>query len=413
MTKILIIHSHWNNRGDEAALRALIDELLKKYNDLTVKIQILANHEVLQFPYQGDRVKKLQYRFPRKRTFWDLEIALLTRGKISFTKGGREFCKAVKEADIIVHGPGGPNIGDVYAISEPFYLKRLLLVQKMHKPYVFYAPSMGPFQMQKRKKLREKILNGASLLCVREPISQKYLQQQLDIQIPIHVTLDSAFQNDCNYKGMEHILEKDHDLNAFLKKYDKVVGITVTDLLWHQKLSKDPNVKKNIDQTFKKFLTFLKEKKYGVVFIPQLFGEDHDAPYMSSLALDNCFTLSDEYDAYFQQFFICKLYAVVGMRYHSNIFSAKALIPFVSIAYEQKMEGFMKKADLSKYCLLLEKLNFKSLKEKFELLENEYASYREKLQIIKPVLKKEASETTKMLCEIIEEVKEKNEKCYK
>ena len=32
---------------------------------------------------------------------------------------------------------------------------------------------------------------------------------------------------------------------------------------------------------------------------------------------------SEERDTYFQQYVIGKLYAVVGMRYHSNIFSAK------------------------------------------------------------------------------------------
>lgn len=30
MKHILIIHAHWNNRGDEAAVRAIIDELMKR-----------------------------------------------------------------------------------------------------------------------------------------------------------------------------------------------------------------------------------------------------------------------------------------------------------------------------------------------------------------------------------------------
>ena len=30
MKYIYIIHAHWNNRGDEAAVRALTDELLKE-----------------------------------------------------------------------------------------------------------------------------------------------------------------------------------------------------------------------------------------------------------------------------------------------------------------------------------------------------------------------------------------------
>ena len=44
-------------------------------------------------------------------------------------------------------------------------------------------------------------------------------------------------------------------------------------------------------------------------------------------------------------------YAIIGMRYHSNIFSAKAGTPFISISYEQKMAGFMNKMNLEKYCI--------------------------------------------------------------
>lgn len=61
---------------------------------------------------------------------------------------------------------------------------------------------------------------------------------------------------------------------------------------------------------------------------------------------DNYFVIcsdDEKYDTYFQQYVIGCMYAVIGMRYHSNIFSAKMGTPFISISYEQKMQGFMKK----------------------------------------------------------------------
>ena len=69
---------------------------------------------------------------------------------------------------------------------------------------------------------------------------------------------------------------------------------------------------------------------------------------------------SEERDTYFQQYVIGKLYAVVGMRYHSNIFSAKMGIPFVSVSYEQKMKGFMQSIGLSEYCIDLNELSEKT-----------------------------------------------------
>lgn len=87
-----------------------------------------------------------------------------------------------------------------------------------------------------------------------------------------------------------------------------------------------------------------------MIFIPQLYGNGNDYDLMSQYVTssESCYVVkadSDLYDAYFQQFLISKLYMVIGMRYHSNIFSAKMGTPFVSISYEQKMQGFMKKLD--------------------------------------------------------------------
>ena len=82
----------------------------------------------------------------------------MTKGKLSVTKEGREFINEVKKADIVLHAPGGPSIGDIYEESEWLYLKRLQLIKRMGVPYMFYAPSMGPFKNEKRNKQRKAIL---------------------------------------------------------------------------------------------------------------------------------------------------------------------------------------------------------------------------------------------------------------
>lgn len=46
---------------------------------------------------------------------------------------------------------------------------------------------------------------------------------------------------------------------------------------------------------------------------------------------DNYFVIcsdDEKYDTYFQQYVIGCMYAVIGMRYHSNIFSAKMGTPY-------------------------------------------------------------------------------------
>ena len=75
----------------------------------------------------------------------------------------------------------------------------------------------------------------------------------------------------------------------------------------------------------KRSIKTLVDKGYGIVFIPQLYGTGNDYKLMSGFATgkDSFFTIpdsDDRYDSYFQQYVIGQLYAVVGMRYHSNIF---------------------------------------------------------------------------------------------
>lgn len=73
---------------------------------------------------------------------------------------------------------------------------------------------------------------------------------------------------------------------------------------------------------------------------------------------------------------IGQLYAVIGMRYHSNIFSAKMGTPFISISYEQKMKGFMEKMNLAEYCIDLKTLSKDTIENRFEQLVNHYDEYK-------------------------------------
>lgn len=69
--------------------------------------------------------------------------------------------KEPKKADIVLHAPDGPSIGDIYEEFELLYLKRLHLIKKMGVSYMFYAPSMDPFKSEKRNKQSKIILQDA------------------------------------------------------------------------------------------------------------------------------------------------------------------------------------------------------------------------------------------------------------
>lgn len=398
---ILIIHAHWNNRGDEAALRAMIDALVQKYPDAKINVMLETSEVKQAFRMKNVSLEPMQY--PRKRDLLLESVPLLlSRGKWCFTSRSRHFTEMVRRADVVVHAPGGPSIGDIYVKQEMHYLYRLLIVKAMKKPYMFYAPSMGPFRSKKplRNLLRKKVLSGASVFCLREPVSQKYVRE-FSRKLAPTVTLDAAFQYPVDEAVNRDILERYESLNQFLTAHEKVIGMTITDLAWNPRFSKDKGVADRIRASFSEIMAYLSRKGYGVLFIPQLFGSQNDKDYMTTFCTDNCFVMEDTYDCYFQQYVIAKLYALIGMRYHSNIFSAKMGSPFISVAYEQKMLGFMKKADLSDYCIPIEALSFETLRTKFERLESHYDDYRERLSEMRPVFAAESAKTTEALLEFM------------
>ena len=138
-----------------------------------------------------------------------------------------------------------------------------------------------------------------------------------------------------------------------------------------------------------------------MLFIPQLFDGANDYEYMKSFACNNCYVMSDKLDCSFQQYIIGRIKAVVGMRYHSNIFSAKRGTPFVSVSYEQKMQGFMKKAGLLEHCLPISELSAGNLCDKFQNMMDNYNEYKNILAVKKNEFKRESSRTTELVCQLL------------
>lgn len=401
--KIVIIHCHTANRGDEAAVHALVDELNILYPECKITLFMRGN---TRYPNMPDNVvSKYQYSpIGKKKTFeyWMIKVS---KGKLAFTEDAKTFLEEIKNSDIILHAPGGPSIGDTYFDGEPQYLRIYDILKVLKKRYMFYAPSMGPFEREERNAWRKRVLLAAEAIVIRDPISAVNVKKLITDK-PIFQTLDSALQHDIDLDLNKKKLDDYSDLKRFIDNNEKIVGITITDLLWHPIFSKDKKTEENINKTFTRFLNEIVRRGYRVIFIPQLYGAGNDFDLMNSFALDNqnYFIIpdnDDRYDTYFQQYLIGQLYAVIGMRYHSNIFSAKMNTPFVSISYEQKMKGFMEKMNLSQYCLDIQDLDYDQLIDKFQKLELDHNQYKNYLISKHEEVKKESYKTTEILKEIL------------
>lgn len=399
---ILIVNAHWNNRGDEAAIRAMIDSLRSRLPINDMKIMILSTN-VNQFPYED--VKQINMYPISKISYIDSVLTLLTLGKLSLTRNGKQYLKAVTKSDLIIHAPGGPSIGDLYGgkVKDYPYLFRLLIALMKNKAIFFYAPSMGPFNNKTVNYFRKIILKKAKLIVVRENISAKYLKEQLNLDS--YVTIDSAFQN----KIPENYISKDPNLLEILTIIDAkhVVGITITDLKWHPKYKNYLDLSEQITDAISQTLEFLINKGYSILLIPQLFGEYHDTQFLSKFKKhrSEILILPEDVDSYSQQLIISKLFCVIGMRYHSNVFAAKQNVPFISIYYEHKMKGLMEKIELTDFMINVEDISFNQIRVKFIQIEESYYLIKNHLKIQTSLLEQESKKTTDLIIKTLYENK--------
>lgn len=358
---------------------------------------MIVGFRVEQFPYDDIERIELYPNIWSKVERLEAVVNVLTFGKLVFTRRGREFIRAVNEADIVIHAPGGPTIGDLNALGDLHYLYRMLVAKVFkRKPLFFYAPSMGPFSGRLRNAARKFILRRADAIILREEISRGYLRDQLGLEA--YVTLDSAFQNDIpedyiqRYDNVSQILE--------LIEGKRTVGMVITDLKWYPVYRHAEGLAERIMTSCSEVVNYLLERGYSILLIPQLFGEVDDIPLLETIRevdKDRILICPPNIDSYGQQVMISKLFALISMRYHPVVFAAKANTPFISIYYEHKAEGFARKVGLTDFTIHVEALSASDIVGKFEVLERDYDVVKERLRAINPLLREQTRKTTRII----------------
>ncbi len=390
---ITIMNVHWNNHGDEAALMALLGGLRKLYPDCSITIPLKDPKSVECFP---DLKYVNTYPGQFKTSILEIWVGVLTNCKFVKNKVLKRLIKSLSSSDLIIYGPGGSVINDRFFWRKQMeYLLPFIYAKFYRIPLYVAAPSIGPFT-KRNNFMRTWLLKTAKILCVREDISKKYLDT-IGINKNVEVTIDSAFLSEIDQSNNQEKLENYLELKEFLSQHERVIGITITDFTWHVKYNQDTELINRINNSFHEFIEKLESDEFGILFIPQLFGNQNDSKYMSQFAKKHSFVMDEKYDADFQQHIISKIHSVVGMRYHSNIFSAKMCTPFVAVMYEEKMEGFIQQADLLEYSIPLKEISFDKLTEKFNLVSEDYSKIKEKLQKGLPNWRDRARRTINLL----------------
>lgn len=403
---ILIINQHGENRGDEAALRAMLAEFEAKLEDVefTLLYQFRSASLRLNFdqkvedlpivlPYM-DYIRLLLYTVLKiLRVDWEWILSPVLRSII----------RAYKRTDLIVSAPGGPYFGDIYANHEILHWWFVLLGQLFKKPMFLYATSAGPFAIKSLNVVRRWLYPKFSTLVVREEVSASYIRGLLGKDVEVIVTADSAIQQDfAPYQRIKYFDENRSDLQSKM-----LIAVSLNDYSYPD--SEDPRKKKDdYEREIIKVLShLLSAYDAHLMMFPQLYGGAHsDYSFLENMGKllpdGSSWEIIDpglDSDMQRRLFAMCDVH--LASRYHPAIFGNTGLVPGICIFYEHKAVGFMEQLGLGKYAFDIRNLDANTLNAALDEIILHRKEIVAHLKESVPLLRAKSRETTQLALNLI------------
>lgn len=336
---VVVVNQHGDNRGDEAALRAMLDGLAERLGPVrfTVVHQFADPTSCVAVPHDVTWVAMRHGPLTMVRSLVALVAALV--GAPWRWVADRDTATAIDahaDADLAVSAPGGPYFGDLYAGHEPVHWLYARLAGRFGVPSILYAPSAGPFRRRLWNPGRRWVLGGFDTVVVREQVSAGHIAALMGPRFAVHTTTDSALQQPVAAR----------DRAAWLG--DRVVVVvSAIDL-----------GRADLDDAVVSAVAALCARASAdtgsgvhVAFIPQLHGPRRDTPYLQQLAgrlsaavagSDVTVEVIDEHTTSdVQRSCVAAADFVLAGRYHPAVFALAAAVPVVCVAYQHKAAGVM------------------------------------------------------------------------
>ena len=354
MHHILIINQHGENRGDEAAMRAMLARfqeelgdvrftLLYQFRDRNLRLKFAEDVEALPIVLPPTDYLRLGFFSAAKVSRWEPD------GVLSPTM--RKIVAAYRSADLVVSAPGGPYFGDIYVNHEIVHWWYVWLAARFGKPLFLYAPSAGPFENPTLNVLRRRLYRKFDVLVTREELSRDHLLGLLGPDTQVHVTADSAIQLSFPPQPRSEYFtgERSHLAEKFL------VAVSLNNYRYPG--AADPDAQRaRYDAAMLDLLHHLaKRRDCHFLFLPQLYGAVHsDVPYLNQMGRQLGESVSwelvdPEADSEQQRrlFAMCDLH--LASRYHPAIFGHTGYVPGICLYYEHKALGFMSQLGLERF----------------------------------------------------------------
>lgn len=343
--KILIINQPLNNRGDEAAHKALVRSLLLQLPQAYITVLFLQSYSpegIRQFMVDSDRVAYVDIH--PCGNFWKIAEEWINNGRILEWDSSpalhtmRAFYKA---ADFVICAPGGICMGAFQDWWHLFYLK---FAQYADKPLIYYGRSFGPFPADTERSVRFReesisLLRYFSFLSIRDRKTEEIARKIGGLNYCM--TTDAAFL-ECPRTEIPQEIQ-----NALGK--NKYMVFVPNSLVWHP-MYKGKVAKETVVDFYCAVIDIIKNRRpeLNIVMLPQIFASDDagsDYLFFKEIAekkQDSCIiVVPDTYSSDIQQSVIAGSELLIGARYHSVVFALNQNVPFIALNYEHKIQGLL------------------------------------------------------------------------
>jgi colanic acid/amylovoran biosynthesis protein len=236
------------------------------------------------------------------------------------------------------------------------HLYPILLSLLLNKPYAFYAQTMAPFGVF--RPLMMWVLDRASIVTVRDPVSLENLKRDGIDTSRIHLTADPAF-----------LLESHRPLWSPEKRgKGPIIGLSVARqtgrTLGEQQFE---NLLQELSETTRQLI---QELDATVIFIPHSSGKFRRVSNDISVGLkmrekindpERFMVIQEEWSPQQIKGFIGQCDALLSLRMHPVIFALSTGVPCVIIAFNDKAFGLMQRFSLEQYVHRVDQLNSECL----------------------------------------------------
>jgi colanic acid/amylovoran biosynthesis protein len=255
-----------------------------------------------------------------------------------------EELRGFQNADAIVDLSGDMLTEDYGPhVAYSHYLP-ILIALALGKPVALCAQSIGPFKWT--RPLARYIMNRASLVTARDPITYGYLQSMGLQQENLHLTADMAFLLDpAPPPQVEEILRRERiELDE-----RPCLGVSLSGLVQSKYQALNVAAKQqSFALLFAQLLDSIShELDCQVLFIshvtgPSLSKDDRVVSRAVQKAMTRqSWVLSGDYRPEELKGIVARLQLFFGARMHANIAALSSAVPTVAIAYSHKTQGIM------------------------------------------------------------------------